>query len=114
MEGQEFRVTVPAKQALGLNPLVQVRLPGPQLLRSQWATIHNPWARICCYSLLEATASTRHPALQVLVVVMVVLVMGTVMEVTGMATVTRANNGDIEVLLHEKKLFAMIAANIGS
>ena len=52
----------------------------------------------------EATASTRHPALQVLVVVMVVLVMGTVMVAMVMATVTRANNGDIEVLLHENKL----------
>ena len=62
----------------------------------------------------EAIASTRHPALQVQVVVMVVLVMGIVMVAMAMATVTRANNGDIEVLLHEKKLFAMIAGNIGS
>ena len=46
-----IRISVPVKQALGLSLLVPVRLPGPQLLRSQWATIHNPWDRTFCYSL---------------------------------------------------------------
>jgi len=78
MEGQEFRVTAPAKQTLGHRLPVPAQQPGPPLPPSQWATIHNLWDRTFCYSLPEVIVSTRRPAPQVVAAVTVVLVTGTV------------------------------------
>lgn len=115
MEEQEFRVTVRAKQALGHNLLAQqpgLPLSLPPL--SQWATIHNPWDRTFCYSLLEGTASTRPPVQQVQQVTGTVTVgtMGTATVETIMVTVTKENSGEkIEVLFRVKLIpLGMIAA----
>lgn len=102
MEGQEFRVTVPAKPALGHNlpaEAQQLGLQLPQPPLSQWATIHNQWDRTFSYSHLEATTSTRLPVQQVLLVTGTVTAVETIMvtamvAVTIMVTATKANSGE--------------------
>jgi len=116
MEEQQFRVTVRAKQALG-HSLPAQQHGRPPLLPplSQWATIHNPWDRTFCYNLPEATASTRRPVQQALVLLtgtVTVATMVTATMATIMVTVTRANSGEKNEVLFRVKLIpsAMIAA----